>query len=73
MGHDNVDTSGGGDATSHHESPKTPENSEHGSDTGLKKTTGNLEDRLCNFLTRYRVTPQSTTGQTPVAGIMSTR
>ena len=32
---------------------------------GLKKTTGNLEDRLCNFLTRYRVTPQSTTGQTP--------
>ena len=32
---------------------------------GLKKTTCNLEDRLCNFLTRYRVTPQSTTGQTP--------
>ena len=26
---------------------------------GLKKTTGNLEDRLCNFLTRYRVTPQT--------------
>ena len=23
VGHDNVDTSGGGDATSHHESPKT--------------------------------------------------
>ena len=32
---------------------------------GLKKTTCNLEDRLCNFLTRYRATPQSTTGQTP--------
>ena len=31
----------------------------------LKKTTGNLEDRLYNFLTRYRVTPQSTNGKTP--------
>ena len=39
---------------------------------GLKKTTGNLEDRLCNFLTRYRVTPQSTTGQTPAEFVLKT-
>ena len=65
LSRDNVDASGGGDATNHTGSPKTPENSVHGSDTGLKKTTGNLEDRLCNVLTRYRVTPQRTTGQTP--------
>ena len=29
---------------------------------GLKKTNGNLEDRLYTFLARYRVTPQATTG-----------
>ena len=40
---------------------------------GLKKTTGNLEDRLCNFLTRYRVTPQSTTGQTPAECVLKNR
>ena len=39
VGHDLVDSSGGGDATSHHESPKTPENSEHGSDAGLMTHT----------------------------------
>ena len=39
---------------------------------GLKKTIGNLEDRLCNFLTRYRVTPQSTTGQTPAEFVLKT-
>ena len=39
---------------------------------GLKKTTGNLEDRLCNILTRYRVTPQSTTGQTPAECVLKT-
>lgn len=31
----------------------------------LKKTRGNLEDRLYSFLARYRVTPQGTTGQAP--------
>ncbi|KAI0223507.1 hypothetical protein LSAT2_025318 [Lamellibrachia satsuma] len=31
---------------------------------GLKKTHGNLEDGLYSFLARYRVIPQSTTGQT---------
>ena len=39
---------------------------------GLKKTTGNLGDRLCNFLTRYQVTPQSTTGQTPAEFVLKT-
>ena len=39
---------------------------------GLKKTTGNLEGRLCNFLTRYRMTPQSTTGQTPADFVLKT-
>ena len=39
---------------------------------GLKKTTGNLEDRLCNCLTRYRVTPQSTTRQTPAEFVLKT-
>ena len=39
---------------------------------GLKKTTGNLEYRLCNLLTRYRVTPQSTTGQTPAEFVLKT-
>ena len=29
---------------------------------GLKKTNGNLQDRLFTFPTRYRVTPQATTG-----------
>lgn len=32
---------------------------------GLKKTRGDLEDRLHGLLARYRVTPQNTTGQTP--------
>ena len=32
---------------------------------GLKKSHGNLEDGLYGFLARYRVTPQSTTCQTP--------
>ena len=39
---------------------------------GLKKTTGNLEDRLCKFLTRYRVTPQSRTGQTTAEFVLKT-
>ena len=39
---------------------------------GLKKTTGNLEGRLCNFLTRYRMTPQSTTGHTPADFVLKT-
>ena len=38
-GHDLVDSSGGGDATGHTGSPKTPENSEHGSDAGLMSNT----------------------------------
>ena len=39
---------------------------------GLKKTHDNLEDRLYGFLTRYRVTPQSTTGQTPSYFVLKT-
>jgi transposase InsO family protein len=31
----------------------------------LKKTTGLLENRLFQFLARYRVTPQTTTGEAP--------
>ena len=30
---------------------------------GLRKTKGNMEDRLCSLLARYRVTPQGTTGR----------
>ena len=40
---------------------------------GLKKTYGNLEDRLSCFLATYRVTPQSTTGEAPASLIFQTR
>ena len=34
--------------------------------TGLKKmTVGNIEDKLACFLFQYRITPHTTTGQSP--------
>ena len=40
----------------------------------LKKINGgDLETRMYQFLSRYRVTPQTTTGQTPAEMLMSTR
>ena len=39
---------------------------------GLKKTNGNLEDRLYTFLARYRVTPQATTGRAPSEFVLKT-
>ena len=39
----------------------------------LKKTGGNLEDRVTDFLTRYRLTPQGTTGQAPAELLMRRR
>ena len=41
---------------------------------GLKKINGvHLETRMYQFLSRYRVTPQTTTGQTPAEMLMSKR
>lgn len=37
---------------------------------GLKKSSGKLEDRLYRFLSMYRITPQSTTGQAPADLVM---
>ena len=39
---------------------------------GLRKTKGNLEDRLYPLLARYRVTPQSTTGRAPAEFMLKT-
>lgn len=38
---------------------------------GLKKTSGDLEDRLYRFLSRYRITPHATTGQPPATLLMN--
>nr|XP_006813698.1 PREDICTED: uncharacterized protein K02A2.6-like [Saccoglossus kowalevskii] len=37
---------------------------------GLRKSSGCLESRLYRFLARYRITPQTTTGQIPAALLM---
>ena len=39
---------------------------------GLRKTKGNLEDRLYTLLARYRVTPQGTTGRAPAEFTLKT-
>ena len=39
---------------------------------GLRKTKGNLEDRLYTLLARYRVTPQGTTGRAPAEFMLKT-
>jgi hypothetical protein len=40
---------------------------------GLRKSVGDLEDRLCRFLLHYRATPQSTTNQSPAELLMGRR
>ena len=40
---------------------------------GLKKSRGDLEDRLYQFLARYRVTPQATIGQAPADLVMKSK
>ena len=39
---------------------------------GLRKTKGNLEDRLYTLLTRYRVAPHGTTGRAPAECMLKT-
>ena len=39
----------------------------------MKKTTGPLETRICRFLLSYRLTPHSSTGQSPAQMLMSRR
>ena len=39
----------------------------------MKKTTGPLETRICRFLLSYRLTPHSSTGQSPAEMLMSRR
>ena len=42
--------------------------------TGLKKmTAGNIEDKLARFLFQYRITPHTTTGQSPAELLMGRR
>ena len=42
--------------------------------TGLKKmTNGNIEDKLARFLFQYRITPHTTTGQSPAELLMGRR
>ena len=38
---------------------------------GMKKTDGDIETRLTRFLFQYRITPHSTTGQSPAELLMS--
>ena len=41
---------------------------------GIKKVSqGDLETRLCQFLARYRITPQTTTGRAPAELLMNRR
>jgi len=41
---------------------------------GLKKmTVGNIEDKLARFLFQYRITPHTTTGQSPAELLMGRR